>query len=244
MNSTTQNAGRDPEELEREASEIRADMNRTLDALERKFSPGQLLDRSLAYLREHGGDWTHGVGETVRRNPVPVLMTVAGITWLVASSILSRTREQSPLAEGEFEDEAELDDDDELEADDLDEATFGAAGFQDRVAATRERIRASRAAAANKISAAAQATRERTHRVQRRVGSLMDEQPLAFGAIAVAIGALIGAAIPTTEYENRTVGQMRDRALAKAKQMGERQYENLRSRLETHEEVQVSGQAH
>lgn len=238
MNSTTgKNAERDAEELEREASEIRADMDRTLDALERKFSPGKLLDRSLSYLREHGGDWTQSVGETVRRNPVPVLMTVAGITWLVASSILSRTREQSPLVEGEFEDEGEFDDE-------FDDEALGAGGFDDRVSATRERIRASREAAANKISAAAQATRERTQRVQSRVSSLMDEQPLAFGAIAVAIGALIGAAIPTTAYENRTVGQMRDRALAKAKQMGERQYENLRSKLEAHEEVQVSGQAH
>lgn len=240
MSSTTgKNAKRDPEELEREASKIRADMDRTLDALERKFSPGQLLDRSLSYLREHGGDWTQSVGETVRRNPVPVLMTVAGITWLVTSSVLSRTREQSPLIEGELEDEFA---DEAL--DDLDDAALGAGGFQDRVAATRERMRASREAAANKISAAAKATRERTQHVQNRMSSLMDEQPLAFGAIAVAIGAIIGAAIPTTKYENRTVGQMRDRALAKAKQMGERQYENLRSKLEAHEEVQVSGQAH
>ena len=40
MNATT--GTRDPSDLEREASEIRADMDRTLDALERKFAPGQL----------------------------------------------------------------------------------------------------------------------------------------------------------------------------------------------------------
>lgn len=231
MSSNEKYAGRDPETLEREADQIRADMDRTLDALERKFSPGQLLDRSIVYLREHGGDWTHGIGETVRRNPVPVLMTVAGITWMLASGLLSRTREQSPLGEGEPED-------------DLVAEPPGGERFEDRVAATRERLRASRNAAANKISAAARATRDSTQRVQRRVSSLMDEQPLALGAIAVAVGAIIGAAIPATEYENRTVGQMRDRALAKAKQMGERQYETMRSKLETHEEVQVSGQAH
>lgn len=47
MDATTdkQSSGRDPAELEREASQIRADMDRTLDALERKFSPSQLLDR-------------------------------------------------------------------------------------------------------------------------------------------------------------------------------------------------------
>ena len=38
------------------ADQIRADMDRTLDALERKLSPSQLLDRSLDYLRAHSGD--------------------------------------------------------------------------------------------------------------------------------------------------------------------------------------------
>ena len=59
----------------------------------------------------------------------------------------------------------------------------------------------------------------------------MEEQPLVFGAIAVAVGALIGAALPTTEVENRTVGQVRDRTLEKARQASQRQYENLRSKL-------------
>ncbi len=58
MNATSERPGasRDPEQLERAAERLRADLDRTLDALERKLSPSQLLDRSLAYLREHGGD--------------------------------------------------------------------------------------------------------------------------------------------------------------------------------------------
>jgi hypothetical protein len=227
MNSTEKSAGRDPEQLEREADEIRADMDRTLDALERRFSPGQLLDRSLIYLREHGGDWTRSVGETVRNNPVPILMTVAGLTWLLSSSLWSRTRAQSPLLEGEVDEDLAEEDfvDLDLEEEIVDE-TRGAGRLRQGV---RQGV---------------EATRERAQLVQERVSSLMDEQPLVFGAIAVAIGAIMGAAIPTTDYENRTVGQVRDRALEKAKQMGERQYQNLRSKLETHEEVQVSGQAH
>ena len=74
-----------PEELERNAEQIRADLDRTLNALERKLSPSQLLDRSLAYLRDHSGDLTRSVGEAVRRNPVPIVLAVAGIGWLVAS---------------------------------------------------------------------------------------------------------------------------------------------------------------
>ena len=65
-----------------------------------------------------------------------------------------------------------------------------------------------------------------------------------FGGLAVALGALLGALIPSTEYEDKIVGQVRDRAIERAKQMGERQYQNLRSRLETHRDLEVSGQAH
>lgn len=175
---------RDPEQLERAADRIRDDLDRTLDAIERRLSPSQLLDRSLAYLREHGGELTRAVGDTVRRNPVPILLAVAGIGWLATSSLRSR----NPL--------------------------------------TRDRL---------------ESARERT---QHQMASAVEERPLLLGGLAVAIGALIGAVMPPTHYEDRTVGQMRDRAVERAKRMGERQYQNLRSRLETHRDLEVSGRAH
>jgi hypothetical protein len=54
---------------------------------------------------------------------------------------------------------------------------------------------------------------------------------------------LLGAVIPATQYEDRVVGQVRDRAVERAKQMGERQYQNLRNRFEDRD-LEVSGQAH
>lgn len=186
MNATPPPDG-DPEQLERAADRIRDDLDRTLDAIERRLSPSQLLDRSLAYLRDHGGELTRAVGDTVRRNPVPILLAVAGIGWLATSSLRSRR----PI--------------------------------------TREHL---------------QSARERTRRAQHRMVSAVEERPLLLGGLAVAIGALIGAVMPSTHYEDRTVGQMRDRAVERAKRMGERQYQNLRSRLETHQDLEVSGQAH
>jgi len=59
----------------------------------------------------------------------------------------------------------------------------------------------------------------------------------------VVVGALLGAILPSTEYEDKFVGQVRDRAVERAKQMGERQYQNLRSRFEN-PDLEVSGQAH
>ena len=87
------------------------------------------------------------------------------------------------------------------------------------------------------------AARARTRRAQYRAVSAVEERPFLFGGLAVAIGALLGAIIPSTEYEDKVVGQVRDRAVERAKQMGERQYQNLRSRFEN-PDLEVSGQAH
>ncbi|MGH8178880.1 MAG: DUF3618 domain-containing protein [Steroidobacter sp.] len=238
MNASTEN--RDPAELEREASEIRADMDRTLDALERKFSPGQLLDRSLSYMRDHGGGLTRNVGDTVKQNPIPVLMTAAGLAWLITSSITSRSK-SGGMYSSDYDEYAEPGLRDKLGAK-LQEGrdTLGEKLHEGADAAKRT-WRSSTTAASGRTSQAMNAARARAQRAQQRAHDLVDEQPLVLGALALAAGALIGAALPTTQYENRTVGPVRDRTLDKAKEAGGRQYQNLRSKLEPHEDVQVSG---
>jgi hypothetical protein len=217
MNATTPrpDAGRNPEQLERTADQIRADLDRTLDALERKLSPSEWLDRSLAYLRAHSGEWSRNIGEAVQRNPVPIVVAVAGIGWLVASSFRGR----SSLDDDTFGDESPYADPPPRRA-----------RFYDGVG--------------NRFARAADATLERTRRTRYQVVSTIERQPLLLGGLAIAVGALLGALLPATEYEDKVVGQIRDRAVEHAKKVGERQYQNLRSRLETRRDVEVSGRAH
>jgi Protein of unknown function (DUF3618) len=227
MNATT--GTREPSDLEREASEIRADMDRTLDALERKFDPSQLLDRSLNYLRDHGGEFTRSIGETVKENPVPVLLTAAGLAWLITSSLGARSKASETFSDPHT-DETGL------------KERLGEK-LQESADAAKRSWRASRTATSGRVAQAMSATRARAQEAQYRAHVLMDEQPLVLGALALAAGAIIGAALPTTQYENRTVGRVRDRTLEKAKAMSERQYQSLRSKLEPREDVQVSGRA-
>lgn len=62
------------------------------------------------------------------------------------------------------------------------------------------------------------------HRAYDRVGEYgtiahdkydeyMDENPLAVGAVALAVGAAVGLAIPSTRYEGRMMGEARDKLL-------------------------------
>jgi hypothetical protein len=217
MNSPSQAAdpSRDPEDLERTAEQIRADLDRTLDALERKLSPSQWLDRSLEYLRDHGGELTRNMGEAVRHNPVPIVLAIAGVGWLIATSL----RHRNELDDETYGDESPYAD-----------SPPRRAKFYDGVG--------------NRFARAADATRQRTRRTRYQVVSTIERQPLLFGGLAIAVGALLGALLPATQYEDRVVGQIRDRAVEHARQLGERQYQNLRSRLETHRDIEVSGRAH
>jgi len=75
-----------PERLEHEADEARARLGRTVDALSNRLSPGELLDEGLQMVREHGGEFGRNLGEQVKQNPVPLLFTAIGISWLIMSN--------------------------------------------------------------------------------------------------------------------------------------------------------------
>jgi hypothetical protein len=231
MNASSQRPeeSRNAEHLERTADRIREDLDRTLDVLERRLAPGQLLDRSLAYLREHGGDMASAVGDSVRRNPVPILLTVAGLGWLIVSTV--RSREPIDVTVG---DDYPGEDDDSLDA----------LSSDDDIVSEDDSLYGESQGLRSGLSQRMEAARARARRVQYRTVSAIGEQPLLFGGLAVALGALLGAIIPSTQYEDKVVGEVRDRAVARAKQMGERQYQNLRSQFDTHQDVEVSGQAH
>lgn len=74
-------------ELEREVREQRADVERTLDAIQERLSPGQLVDQAMTYLRDGGGgEFVRNLGDSVKHNPVPVALIGVGIAWMMASS--------------------------------------------------------------------------------------------------------------------------------------------------------------
>jgi hypothetical protein len=47
-------------------------------------------------------------------------------------------------------------------------------------------------------------------------GRMFQDNPLAVGAIAVAVGAAVGMALPVTDVERRTIGRQAGQALSKA----------------------------
>ena len=86
MNTETQlreDRAKDPATLEREINQTRAEMNQTLDSLERKLTAGQLLDQCLKFFGIKGTEIGGSVGRCLKDNPMPVLLTATGIGWMM-----------------------------------------------------------------------------------------------------------------------------------------------------------------
>jgi hypothetical protein len=185
MNATTGNGSwgqgrsRNPADLEREGNRYRANMDETLSEIEQELSPGKLLDRSVQYFRDHGGDFIREAGATVRSNPLPILLTAAGVVWLTAAVASSRSGSQSQRRSWQG---GHLDED----MDSFDE-------FADNHGYTSE---SSSSSSSGRIQSA-------LSRGESQLAQLVREQPIALGAVALAAGALLGAALPITDYENR-----------------------------------------
>jgi ElaB/YqjD/DUF883 family membrane-anchored ribosome-binding protein len=89
------------------------------------------------------------------------------------------------------------------------------AGLDNLPPESRDRILAARERAYQAMLQAEQTGRE----VIRDPGRALEEHPLVAGAVAFAVGAAVGAALPSTDVENRTFGSERDRLMSDAAQM-------------------------
>ncbi|MDQ7732980.1 DUF3618 domain-containing protein [Halomonas sp. SpR1] len=77
---------RSPEEIEKDINQSRERLDTTLNEIEERFSPQQLLNTSYEYLR-HGGanEFVANLGTTIKQNPLPFLVTTAGLGWMMLS---------------------------------------------------------------------------------------------------------------------------------------------------------------
>jgi hypothetical protein len=86
MRSNEHGFPKDAASLEKEIDETRADVRATLEALEEKLSPGQVLDHIVALVRRHGGDYAESFVKAAKENPVATLMASMGLAWLVTAA--------------------------------------------------------------------------------------------------------------------------------------------------------------
>ena len=104
----------------------------------------------------------------------------------------------------------------------MDRAREMGSEVSDTVSSTWNQARSRVADTTSRMADTAQGARESLlHQKDRAVqgyNNLLRDNPLALGAIGIAVGALLGAALPTTEPENRLMGEASDDLADKAKE--------------------------
>ena len=80
----------------------------------------------------------------------------------------------------------------------------------------------------DKTHAAGDAIRNRTHAGMEGARHLLEDNPAAAGAIAIGVGALLGALIPPTRKEDELWGETRDRLAERARELSARAAEQAR----------------
>ena len=104
-----------PQEIERDIEQTRANIDRTLSDLQYRLSPNTLINQALGSKRvkttlHSAGSGTAGIAASLGRrmssNPIPVLLTAVGLTWLAFSGSSSgngkRRRELSGYDPGDL----------------------------------------------------------------------------------------------------------------------------------------------
>lgn len=87
-----------------------------------------------------------------------------------------------------------------------------AQGAQERVSDLTERVK-------DRVGDVGSTLQHQAHRATDTYERWMQENPLAVGAMAVALGAAVGMAIPETPQEHRVMGEARDRLVDRAQEV-------------------------
>lgn len=213
---------KDPQTLEREIDLKRAEIGGTVAALERKLSPGELFERALGFARGNGREFFDNLATSVKANPVPMVLTSVGLLWMMASQ-----HSGSTLASG-YDAEASTSHGLRDKAGELRARASGKLG------SARERVGSSAHHASESLHHAGDALRQRAGDVRQGFDDMMREQPLAIGAMGIALGALVGAMLPPTRREDELLGSASERARTKAKELASSGLDSANERLASH----------
>lgn len=219
-------------EIRSDIEQTRADMSETLDAIQDRLRPANLVSQARDSVRDatvgkvkqmaesardslrSRGYETSGGGSTVMdriaANPIPAALAVASVAWIAFSGNGRGRRRTSPAIYGSTRN-GEAFVRETVISEDLEDQTWSddqswRQGPSAVAGEVRDRVRGATARMRN----ATTGTRDGLQRVA-------SNNTLAAGAIAAAVGLTIGLALPETERENELMGEARDTVVNRAK---------------------------
>lgn len=209
---------RSSEDIEREVVAARDDLDRTVEALKDKMSPGQLIDELSRTFKGGGaGELMGNLGVQVRENPMALAMIGAGMAWLMMGK---NDRVTTDAAASVYQTNTDLG----VAPASGSTTASATADLADAVGHLKAKVGDAASGVRDAASGAADHAAQGLHDLGAQAGSagrkaarsfedILKQEPLIVGALGLAAGVALGAAFPSTELEDRTFGAARDNLL-------------------------------
>ncbi len=228
------------EKIKAQIEETRAELGETIDAIQERLSfsniSGQVsehvnqavetakgavydatIGKAVNIMKNLGNEIsTTSFGRTVKNNPIPFLLIGAGAGLLAYQSFSgngkgrSRSRQLSGGSAGDF-----VNSRDNADSGSLGSVSGAITGVKDTVSTAAgtayEKVTGAVDQVYNKAGEYGSTARE-------QYDHYLEENPLAVGAVALALGAAVGLAIPATRYEGQLMGQAKQDLMNKAQE--------------------------
>jgi ElaB/YqjD/DUF883 family membrane-anchored ribosome-binding protein len=253
------------EQLERQTEQSRAEVELTIDELRARLTPGQIVDEILTYSRGGAGQFVSNLGRQVTDNPLPVALMGAGLAWFLMGRDAAASMGNGFHASGSHgydhasgvSKTGERFGDAASKAGEAVQDAFGgvrhaAESAGSVVSDTANKLGETASSAyhttsskvsqsAAELANSAAAFEQKTMKTARDLIAQAKDQPLVLVGIGLAVGAVLGAAFPMTDLENRVMGDTADEVKRDAKQAASEQLDKAKDAAQQIVEDTVNG---
>jgi ElaB/YqjD/DUF883 family membrane-anchored ribosome-binding protein len=233
--------GDSPAEIKERIEETKSQMGETIDAIQDKLSLQNISEqvseqvnnavetakdalydatvgKARTIMKDIGEDITNSTAfKTVKNNPLPFILIGVGAGMLAYQGMsqkprtdMRRYRTGRRLEAGESYRESESG---SLSNSVTDTVSKAATGAYDKVAGA---VSTAYSGAGDVVHNAYDRVGELGHTARETYDSYIEDNPLALGAVALAMGAAVGMAIPSTSYEGELFGSARQKLMDQA----------------------------
>ncbi|TAJ74794.1 MAG: DUF3618 domain-containing protein [Phenylobacterium sp.] len=215
-------------ELEREVEDARGRIDQTVEALKDKMQPREMFDEATKMMGGASNKVLTTAVDQLRENPIPIALIGLGVAWLAISQTRSRSAGGDYQASGYYPTYEGYDEDEGLRAKVKAKAEAAKAKLAETAEKAKARLADAQHHAADGVTSARGKAGEYAHLAQEKAGEYgraarqrfdetLDHEPLVIGAIGLAVGAAIGASLPSTPVERRYIGPARNKVADRAK---------------------------
>lgn len=211
---------RPSEEIERDVEAARDDLDRTVEALKDKMTPGQLFDEVARSFKGGGGsEMISNLGAQVKENPMALAMIGAGMAMLMVGKKSPEPYAATGVSPdagygvepadagygaGRFGQVGEA-------ASTVSDKAHGiASGLGEKASDLKHHLTDSAGHAVESARHLGGQAAQTGRKVQTTFENMMQDEPLIVGALGLALGVAVGAALPSTPLEDRSFGAVRD----------------------------------